>query len=199
MTHHTSVQIAALAGRADNRLSALEQAAALYARTRSRGQRRGLGLGPAGRSRCLLSLDEVDPGDVHAWPCEGNQQVPITQIQGSEGRSGDFDREFRPLQDRTRERWLSVAAARQQGKALPPVELIQVGPIYFVRDGHHRISVARALGQQAIEARVLVWQVTGPLPWEVQSSASRPGKSVLSAVQAGLKTAAASVAAAAGG
>jgi hypothetical protein len=49
---------------------------------------------------------------------------------------------------------------------LPPVALIQVGDYYFVRDGHHRISVARALGQQVIEATVEVWQVDKPLPWE---------------------------------
>jgi len=46
------------------------------------------------------------------------------------------------------------------------VELIQVGDVYFVRDGHHRISVARALGQRDVEAEVTLWQVTGPLPWE---------------------------------
>jgi hypothetical protein len=61
---------------------------------------------------------------------------------------------------------LGIATARQRGKPLPPVELIQVGDVYFVRDGHHRISVARALGQRDIGAEVMVWQVAGPLPWE---------------------------------
>ena len=56
--------------------------------------------------------------------------------------------------------------AFQRGRCLPPVALIQVGDHYFVRDGHHRISVARALGQLAIEATVEVWQVDRPLPWE---------------------------------
>jgi hypothetical protein len=46
------------------------------------------------------------------------------------------------------------------------VELVQVGDVYFVRDGHHRISVALALGQRDVEAEVTLWQVTGPLPWE---------------------------------
>jgi hypothetical protein len=65
-----------------------------------------------------------------------------------------------------------VAAARRRGKSLPPVDLIQVGDAYFVRDGHHRISVARALGQQDIEAKVIVWQVTGSLTWETQTQNS---------------------------
>jgi hypothetical protein len=65
-------------------------------------------------------------------------------------------------------RWLRIAAARDQGKVLPPVVLVQVGDVYFVRDGHHRISVARALGQQDIEAQVTLWQVKGTLPWEMR-------------------------------
>jgi hypothetical protein len=92
--------------------------------------------------------------------------VPISQIGGSEGRVGDFDRDFNPLKDYTRRRWLGIAAARERGKVLPPVSLVQVGDVYFVKDGHHRISVARAVGQDAIEARVTAWQVEGPLPWE---------------------------------
>ena len=90
----------------------------------------------------------------------GVQSVPIDQIRGSEGRSADFDRDFCPLQDRTRGRWLGIARARQAGKSLPPVLLVQVGKVYYVRDGHHRISVARALGQRTIEAKVTVWNVS---------------------------------------
>ena len=72
-------------------------------------------------------------------------------------------------------RWLGVAAARDHGKVLPPVVLVQVGGVYFVRDGHHRISVARALGQLDIEAEVTVWQVSGPLPWDAPEQPSQPG------------------------
>jgi hypothetical protein len=99
----------------------------------------------------------------------------MNQIRGSEGRSRYFDRDFNPLYDRARGRWLNIARARQQGKDLPLVVLVQVGDIYFVKDGHHRISVARALGQKAIDARVTVWQVSGPLPWEMPAQASSPG------------------------
>jgi len=96
--------------------------------------------------------------------------VPICQIRGSENRAGDFDRDFNPLRDHNQGRWQRVAEARQLGKALPPVDLVQVEELYFVRDGHHRISVAQALGQQEIEAKVVVWRVSGPLPWETRTT-----------------------------
>jgi hypothetical protein len=96
--------------------------------------------------------------------------VPICHIRGTESRAGDFDRDFNPLRDHNQGRWQRIAGARQRGKALPPVDLVQVGNLYFVRDGHHRISVAQALGQPDIEAKVVVWQVSGPLPWETQTT-----------------------------
>lgn len=81
--------------------------------------------------------------------------VPITKIVGSEGRASDFDSEFRPLVKHTQDRWVGIAIAQHRGIPLPPVELIQVGDEYFVRDGHHRISVARTFGQATIEAEIL--------------------------------------------
>jgi hypothetical protein len=89
--------------------------------------------------------------------------VPIQQIWGSEGRSADFDSLFYPRQGHSQGRWVGIAAARMMGLVLPPVDLIQVGDGYFVRDGHHRISVARALGEEYIEAEVTLWQVSRPL------------------------------------
>jgi hypothetical protein len=96
----------------------------------------------------------------------GLRAVSIDDIRGTEGRVDDFDDAFDPLSDRTRGRWLGIFVARSQYTSLPPVELIQVGNIYFVRDGHHRISVARDMGGQAVDAEVTVWDVEGPLPWE---------------------------------
>jgi hypothetical protein len=58
---------------------------------------------------------------------------------------------------------------------LPPVVLVQVGDVYFVRDGHHRISVAHALGQLDIEAEVTAWHVSGLLPWDAPEQRSWPG------------------------
>ena len=85
------------------------------------------------------------------------QFVPIEDIEGSEGRSRDFDAQFRPLRKHIQERWINIAIARTKGVQLPPVDLIQIGEKYFVRDGHHRISVARAQGQVVIDAMVTVW------------------------------------------
>lgn len=81
--------------------------------------------------------------------------VPIEKIVGSEGRAQDFDKQFRPLVNHIRDRWIGVAIAYRRGKALPPVELIQVGDEYYVRDGHHRISVAKLFGQATIEAKII--------------------------------------------
>jgi len=139
----------------------------LYSRARSRGRRGQVRAALTRRSRRLFTLAEIDATcTVHARRHAGIRTVPIGQIHGSQDRGHDFDRDFNPLQDHNKGRWLGIAAARQRGKALPPVELVQVGDVYFVRDGHHRISVARALGQRDIDAKVVVWQVTGSLPWE---------------------------------
>jgi hypothetical protein len=146
----------------------------LYFRARSCGWLGQVWSTLTGRSRRLLALDEIDTiCTIHARRYAGIRTVPISQIRGSEGRSNDFDRDFNPLQNHNEGRWLGVAAARQQGKTLPPVELIQVGDVYFVRDGHHRISVARALGQLDIDAEVMVWRVSAPLPWERSAAAHR--------------------------
>ena len=113
----------------------------------------------------LLDLTAVQhAGSAGAHSSAGLCTVPIRQIRGSEGRCHDFDADFRPLQARTRDRWVSIAIAWQRGIILPPVELIQIGDTYFVRDGHHRISVAKAMGQPDIEAVVTVWQVESAMP-----------------------------------
>jgi len=121
----------------------------------------------SGRSNNLLDLHELEHSlHIRSRHYAGVQAVAIDQIRGSEGRVQDFDLTFHPLSEKTRDRWLSVATARMQNAGLPAVVLIQIGELYFVRDGHHRISVARALGEEAIDAEVTVWDVKGPLPWE---------------------------------
>jgi hypothetical protein len=151
-------------------------AATLYARSLRRGRRGRFSPTGSRDSRRLLDLSEIGGTCcVKARHYAGLHTVPIEQIQGSEGRSNDFDRDFHPLQDHCMSRWLRVAKARDQDKVLPPVVLVQIGDVHFVRDGHHRISVARALGQLDIEAEVTVWKVAGPLPWDAPEQPSRPG------------------------
>ena len=112
------------------------------------------------RDHRLLHLDtHRDQVGVRGEHYAGVRTVPIDRIRGSEGRCADFDSRFRPIKTHNRERWLGIAVARQEGVILPLVELVQVGDIYFVRDGNHRISVARAWGQQEIDALVTVWEV----------------------------------------
>jgi hypothetical protein len=143
-----------------------------YFEVRARGRRAALWSKLTGKSRRLLCLAEIDAARVRDRHRAGLRAVAIAQIRGSEGRSEDFDRCFYPIQNHSRERWMSVARARDKETALPPVDLIQVGELYFVRDGHHRISVARALGERYIEAEVTVWKVDGPLSWEQSTAAS---------------------------
>lgn len=153
-----------------------EATGSLYVRARQRGQRGQLWSRLTGRSRGLLALEEIRSVCSDQARAEGGiRTVPIDQIRGSENRAADFDCDFNPLQAHTSARWLSIAQARRQGRALPPVALIRVGDCYFVRDGHHRISVARALGDVAVEARVVVVKVEGPLPWEPPAPAGSRG------------------------
>jgi hypothetical protein len=117
-----------------------------------------------GQPRRLRELTAVAAGGaVGDRRAAGTQAVPIHQICGSEGRCEDFDSAFRPLKGNTQDRWLRVAMAYLGGNGLPPVELIQIGSAYFVRDGHHRISVAAAIGQREVDAVVTVWQVAEPV------------------------------------
>ena len=112
------------------------------------------------RSRNLLDLTaEVSERKIIRQHYAGVRTVPLNRIKGSEGRSSDFDCDFNPLHARTRNRWISIAIARAQGDTLPLVELIQLGEDYFVRDGHHRISVAHAFSEEYIDAMVIVLEL----------------------------------------
>jgi hypothetical protein len=122
------------------------------------------------KSHRLLDLAAIQAnGVMHGSHYAGVQTVSISQIRGSEGRTDDFDADFRPLRLHNKERWQNVAVVHQTGASLPPVELIQVGGTYYVRDGHHRVSVARAFGQEYIEATVTVWQVSESIARELDS------------------------------
>ncbi len=84
----------------------------------------------------------------------GLQSVAIDSIVGTVATGHAFDRAFRPTNARVRARWERIAAALRRGEPLPPVSLYRLGEAHFVRDGHHRVSVARALGLDRIEAYV---------------------------------------------
>jgi len=104
----------------------------------------------------LIPFDEV----LKQMPLRGQhylgyRQVRLDEIVGSVSRYQDFDRAFLPRQTSTRERWESIDLAHLQDVELPPVELYKIGGIYFVKDGNHRVSVARGKGQVFIDASVI--------------------------------------------
>ncbi len=112
----------------------------------------------------LLPFEEVRARlNVRGQRHLGNRAVPLDQIVGSEGRYTDFDRQFAPLHEATKQRWMSIDRAHHEAVALPAIELYKLGDIYFVKDGHHRISVARLQGQLDIDAIVTELMVDVPL------------------------------------
>ncbi|MGE5641955.1 MAG: hypothetical protein ACM3Y8_02995 [Byssovorax cruenta] len=109
----------------------------------------------SGQPSSLLSYDEIKEKLHVGGPIyRGVKTVRVDQIAGSLNRYHDFDRVFLPKSDELAQRWQSVNRAFYQEISLPPVVLYKVGEVYFVVDGHHRVSVARRQGQVFIEAEV---------------------------------------------
>ena len=84
----------------------------------------------------------------------GQQTIPLDSIVGTVDRGREFDRRFRPTSGRVRTRWERIAAAQRRGEGMPPIDVYRIGEFHFVKDGHHRVSVARALGHKDINAYV---------------------------------------------
>jgi hypothetical protein len=103
----------------------------------------------------ILPFDEV----VHALGRTGERSlglktIALTTIVGSVDRTRDFDRRFRPTSNRLRERWQGIDLALRRGRGMPPISVYRIGDLHFVRDGHHRVSVAIAMRNSVIEAYV---------------------------------------------
>jgi hypothetical protein len=144
----------------DTHLALRQQSAQTFQKMFRAGRLRRLWAWLHGRCSDLRKLAQAQgEQEVVARHYEGVRPVAIEQIVGSEGREADFDAEFYPRRNHNRDRWISVAVARMTGKALPPVDLVQINDAYFVRDGHHRISVARMMGEMMIDAQVTRWQI----------------------------------------
>ena len=109
----------------------------------------------ASHSQRLIPLDDAleslgRDGDM-GWR---TTDVPLANIVGSAARTSDFDAEFRLRNRALQRRWEQLARAMKAGAEPPPVQLVQLGELYFVTDGHHRVSVARHLGRLVVTARV---------------------------------------------
>jgi hypothetical protein len=103
----------------------------------------------------IMPLDEVlDALGRRGERRLGLQTIRLDRIVGTVDSSHDFDRRFRPTNGRVRERWERLALAQRRGEAIPPIEVYQVGDMYFVQDGHHRVSIAMAEGAKTIDAFV---------------------------------------------
>jgi len=127
----------------------------LRARRRQTVRRLTRGLG-GGDVDVILPFDEVvaELGRVGERDL-GLQAVALDTIVGTVDRGKEFDRKFRPTSSQVRGRWERMANAMRRGESIPPVDLYRVGDVHFVRDGHHRVSVARALGRADIDAHVV--------------------------------------------
>jgi hypothetical protein len=103
----------------------------------------------------ILPFDEV----VEALGKRGERRLGLRTIEldsivGTVDRSREFDRSFRPTSRRVRRRWEGIAKAMRRGQAMPPIDVYRVGELHFVEDGHHRVSVARQMGLDVMEANV---------------------------------------------
>lgn len=148
--------------RYDPGVEAVGKAVSVFQKVHWRAQLRHIWGQLTRRPHRLLDLDEVCKTETIECRYEaGCQTIEVKKIRGSECRVCDFDDAFLPLKSAAQQRWAGVYAARVCGQPLPAVSLVQVGDTYYVRDGHHRVSVARLLGEQFMEAHVQVWQVKG--------------------------------------
>ncbi|MBZ0289697.1 MAG: hypothetical protein K8I30_18890, partial [Anaerolineae bacterium] len=108
-----------------------------------------------GQSTELLSFDDIKARlRLREESYKGLQDVPLEQIVGSVGRYRDFTSNFLPRKSTSPSRWSRVYAQVNSMEGVPPIELYKVGDVYFVRDGNHRVSVARQVGAKTIEAHV---------------------------------------------
>jgi hypothetical protein len=123
----------------------------------------------SGQRRRLLAFDEVREKLHLGGPVYGGlQSVPLDQIIGSVNRYRDFDSVFLPTQSHTEDRWRRINRAWYDDVDLPPVMLYQVGEVYFVVDGNHRVSVARDRGQVYIDAEVRQVESRVPVTADIQ-------------------------------
>jgi hypothetical protein len=103
----------------------------------------------------ILPFDEVVAAlGLRGEHSLGLQSIRLDSIVGTVDSRRDFDRLFRPTSGRIRARWEQLALAQRMGESMPPIDVFRIGDLHFVKDGHHRVSVAHATGQRTIDAYV---------------------------------------------
>jgi nucleotide-binding universal stress UspA family protein len=122
-----------------------------------------------GQSGDLLSYEEVrERVRAHNVRSRSLRDIPLDAIVGSVDRYHDFTRRFLPRRDSDQTRWVRVMQGTTSLIGLPPIEVYQIGSAYFVRDGNHRVSVARQMGNTTIEAYVTELQTRVPVTPDMQ-------------------------------
>ncbi|MGL4611167.1 MAG: universal stress protein [Trueperaceae bacterium] len=108
-----------------------------------------------GNSTELLSYDDVRK-QLHAVesPVRQLKEIPVAAIVGSVGRYHDFTKDFLPRTDSDSQRWAKIKELMLSQQGVPPIEVYQLGEAYFVKDGNHRVSVAREMELKYLEAYV---------------------------------------------
>jgi uncharacterized ParB-like nuclease family protein len=119
------------------------------------------------RGRGLASMDAaLEAAGSEGRSFAGIYEIPLDRVVGSAApstKSADFDPGFLPVDRRMRDRWTRIYRAMVQGDELPPIDVYKLGENYYVIDGHHRVSVARSLGRDTINARVIEVKTKAPL------------------------------------
>ncbi|MCS6908552.1 MAG: universal stress protein [Anaerolineales bacterium] len=139
-----------------------------FQRARNQAQLRVLLARLRGESNELLDFEEVRKRLKAQGMIErGLRQIPLDAIVGSLGRYHDFTRDFLPKRDHIKDRWARVRVAFTGLTGIPPIEVYQIGEAYFVKDGNHRVSVARQLGATHIQAYVTEVRTRVPLTPDV--------------------------------
>jgi nucleotide-binding universal stress UspA family protein len=139
----------------DENPNKLSSAIADFHRARGRADLKELLSRLTGESNQLLSYDEVRQKlQLQGGMARGIRDIPLDAIVGSVGRYSDFTRDFLPRERVQPERWARLRIAASGLVGLPPIEVYQIGEVYFVQDGNHRVSVAREMGAKHIQAFV---------------------------------------------
>src|SRR5579864_455500 len=150
-------------------MSGLERIRAIqdFDSARSRAFRRTLRAILTGQPPRLHSIEPMlKAAGLEGSAYAGTHEIPLDRIAGSaasDAKSQDFDTGFLPINRRMRERWTRIYQAMVEGDELPPIDVYKVDDSYYVIDGHHRVSVARNLGRQSINARVVEIRTRAPL------------------------------------
>lgn len=117
---------------------------------------------------CLPSLsDIVDITNAREERYVGIREIPVENIIGSEGRYEDFNKDFLPRNQALQSRWSAINKVMEEGGSLPPISVFKIDDFYFVRDGNHRVSVAKKRKQVFIDAEVTEYDIDVPITREL--------------------------------